>query len=105
MRWVVPLFTLREAQTDPTRLSIEPGYGPVDQLEPAVKTFVDRVAASSRTALVETKAILATCGTTAINESADVEANASERCLMEGNAPVRLTDFFAARRSRLSPTK
>lgn len=74
-------------------------------MEPAVKTFVDRVAASSRTALVESKAILATCGTTAINENADVEANASERCLIEGNAPVRLTDFFAARRSRLSPTK
>lgn len=88
-----------------TRLSIDPGDGPVDQLEPAVKPFVDAVAASSRTALVETKAILATCSTTAINENADVEANASERCLMEGNAPVRLTDFFTAGSFQLYPTK
>lgn len=76
--------------------------GPVDQLESAVKTFVDAVTANSRTALRETKAILATCDTTTIEENADVEATASERCLMEGDAPVRLRDFFAARRSRIS---
>ncbi len=76
--------------------------GPLDQLEPAVKTFVDAVTANSRTALRETKAILATCDTTTIEENADVEATASERCLMEGDAPVRLRDFFAARRSRIS---
>jgi hypothetical protein len=38
-------------------------------------------------------------------ENADIEANASKRCLMDGDAPVRLKDFFAARRSRLSPTQ
>ena len=79
--------------------------GPVDHLEPEVKPFVDLVAANSRTALRETKAILATCGTTPIKENADVEANASERCLMDGDAPVRLKDFFAVHRSRLSPTQ
>jgi len=63
------------------------------------------VAANSRTALRGTKAILATCDTTTIMENADIEANASKRCLMDGDAPVRLKDFFAARRSRLSPTQ
>jgi enoyl-CoA hydratase len=79
--------------------------GPGDRLESAVKTFVDAVAANSRTALRETKTILATCETTTLAENAEVEAAASERCLMHGDAPLRLEEFFAARRSRLPLAK
>ena len=79
--------------------------GPADQLEAAVNAFVTAVAGNSRAALRETKAILATCGSTTIEENADVEAAASERCLMHGDAPSRLQAFFAARRSRTSPAR
>jgi hypothetical protein len=44
------------------------------------------------------KAILATCGSTTIEENAEIEAAASRRCLTDGDAPARLEAFFAARR-------
>jgi len=91
--------------TEAQAMGLATWCGPADQLEAAVKAFVTAVASNSRIALRETKAILATCGSTTIDENADVEAAASERCLLHGDAPARLHDFFAARRSRTSPNR
>ncbi len=72
--------------------------GPSDDLEKHLAGFLASVGANSRAAVREMKAILATCGTTTIEENAEIEAAASRRCLTDGDAPARLEAFFAARR-------
>ncbi len=67
-------------------------------LEPYLASFLASVRDNSRAAVREMKAILATCGSTTIEENADIEAAASRRCLTDGDAPARLEAFFAARR-------
>lgn len=89
------MFDAEEA----ARLGVADWQGPADALDTYLATFLAAVAANGRVALRETKRILATVTTTGIEENATIEAEASERCLKEGDAPRRLQAFFESRRA------
>jgi enoyl-CoA hydratase len=92
-------FTARMIEADEAaRIGLVDWSGPAADLAARVDAFTAAVADNSRSAVRETKAILATCGTSSLAENADVEAAASERCLSSGDATPRLAQFFAARR-------
>jgi enoyl-CoA hydratase len=92
-------FTARMIEADEAaRIGLVDWSGPAADLAARVDTFTAAVAGNSRSAVRETKAILATCGESSLAENADVEAAASERCLSSGDATPRLAQFFAARR-------
>lgn len=77
--------------------------GTSTELESHLAGLVAAVGANSRAAVREMKAILATCATTTLEENAQIEADASRRCLTDGDAPARLEAFFAARKAPRPP--
>ena len=98
-------FTARLVEAEEAaRIGLVDWVGPSVELPARLEAFTAAVAANSRSAVRETKAILATCGTSSLEENAAVEAAASERCLSSGDATPRLAQFFAARRAPKSST-
>lgn len=92
-------FTARMVEADEAaRIGLVDWSGPAAELPARLDAFTAAVAGNSRSAVRETKAILATCAESSLAENAAVEAAASERCLSSGDAAVRLAQFFAARR-------
>jgi len=92
-------FSARLVEADEAaRIGLVDWAGPAAELEVHVREFTTAVAANSRAAVRETKAILAACAEGNLAESAGTEAAASARCLRDGDAAARLAHFFAARR-------
>lgn len=81
------------------RLGVIDWAGSTEQLDAYQAELLAAFAANSRSALRETKRILATVTSTSIEENGPIEAAASVRCLREGDASQRLEAFFAARRT------
>ena len=93
-------FTARMIDADEAALiGLVDWSGPAADLPARLDAFTSAVAANSRSAIRETKAILSTCSASSLAENASIEAAASERCLSSGDAALRLAQFFAARRA------
>lgn len=86
------------------RMGVAAWHGSAAALEQHLIQFLALVAGNSRTALREMKSILATCESTSLEENAAIEANASQRCLREGDAAERLRKFFETRRPPQPPS-
>jgi enoyl-CoA hydratase len=98
-------FTARMIEADEAaRIGLVDWSGPAADLPARLAVFTSAVAANSRSAVRETKAILGTCTFSSLTENAAIEAAASERCLSSGDAPLRLAQFFAARRAPKTET-
>ncbi len=69
-------------------------HGPPEALERHLHEFLTAVKGNSRVAIREMKQILASCPDTSLEENATIEANASQRCLTEGDAADRLQAFL-----------
>jgi enoyl-CoA hydratase len=93
-------FTARIVEPDEaSRIGLVDWTGPSIDLPGRVRAFTTAVAANSRSAVRETKTILATCSEVSLAENAQIEADASQRCLSSGDATQRLAQFFATRRA------
>ena len=85
------MFDAEEA----VRLGVAEWQGGASELEAKLREFSAAVAAGSRAAIGEMKAILAACPHTRLEENAALEAEASRRCLTTGDAAERLQAFLS----------
>lgn len=81
------------------RLGVAEWHGSAAELEQQVADFVSAVAGNGRVAVREMKQLLASCTRTTLPENAALEAAASQRCLVEGDAAERLQNFLRKRSS------
>lgn len=85
------MFDAEEA----VRLGVAEWQGSASELDAKLREFGAAVAAGSRVAIGEMKAILAACPHTRLEENAALEAEASRRCLTTGDAAERLQAFLS----------
>lgn len=76
------------------RVRLAEWQGAPDELARHLAEFLGAVAGNSRVAIREMKQILASCPHTRAEENAGIEADASRRCLTEGDAADRLRNFL-----------
>jgi enoyl-CoA hydratase len=84
------LFAADEA----VRLGVADWQGTPEALGRQLDEFLRALAGNSRVAVREMKQILASCLRTRLEENAAIEADASLRCLTEGDAAERLRNFL-----------
>lgn len=84
------LFDAEEA----VRIGLAVWQGPADELERHLGGFLAAVAGNSRVANREMKAILSASTHTRLADNAALEADASKRCLTDGDAAERLRNFL-----------
>jgi enoyl-CoA hydratase len=90
------VFTGRIFEADEAvRLGIAEWHGSASELERHLDEFLRAVAGNGRVAVHEMKKILAACGHTKIEDNLALEAAASRRCLIEGDAAERLQRFLS----------
>ena len=86
-------FSFFDAE-EAVRLGVAEWQGPADELARHLREFLVAVAGNGRVAIREMKQILASCVRTTLQENAGIEADASQRCLTEGDAAERLQNFL-----------
>jgi enoyl-CoA hydratase len=84
------LFDAEEA----ARIGVADWQGAPEALGRKIDEFLLSVAGNSRVAVREMKQILASCLRTRLEENAAIEAEASRRCLTDGDAAERLRIFL-----------
>ena len=85
------MFDAEEAM----RLGVIEWQGAPDALERHLEEFLNAVAGNGRTAVKETKRMLAACARSSLEEYAAIEAEASQRCLNDGESRERLAAFLS----------
>jgi len=83
--------------TEAVRLGVADWCGEPADLDRHLADFLTAVAGNSRVAVREMKALLTACTHTRLEDNAALEADASRRCLAEGDAAARLAAFLAQR--------
>ena len=93
------IFDAEEA----VRIGLAEWQGGAAELDRHVDEFLRTVAGNSRVAIRELKQLLASCTHTSLAENAGLEAAASRRCLIDGDAAERLKTFLR-RKAPSGPT-
>ncbi|MDO8542967.1 MAG: enoyl-CoA hydratase/isomerase family protein [Opitutaceae bacterium] len=81
------------------RMGVAEWHGSAAELERRVTEFASAVVGNGRVAVREMKSLLEGCTRTSLEENAALEAAASQRCLIEGDAAERLRNFLHKRSS------
>jgi len=82
------------------KIGLADWQGDSEALHSHLQFLVNEIGQNSRVAVKEMKHILGTCNLSTLEEAAVVEADASLRCLTEGDAAQRLEQFLQARSRR-----
>ena len=82
------------------KIGLADWQGDSGALHSHLQFLVNEIRQNSRVAVKEMKHILGTCNLSTLEEAAVVEAEASLRCLTEGDAAQRLEQFLQARSRR-----
>lgn len=82
------------------RIGLADWQGESEALQSHLQFLVNEIGQNSRVAVKEMKHILGTCDHCTLEEAAQVEADASRRCLTDGDAAQRLEQFLQARSRR-----
>ncbi len=82
------------------KIGLADWQGDSEALHSHLQFLVNEIRQNSRVAVKEMKHILGTCNLSTLAEAAVVEAEASLRCLTEGDAAQRLEQFLQARSRR-----
>lgn len=82
------------------RLGIVEWQGEPEALDRHLQDLLSQISLTSRVAIKEMKQILSRCHGATLDENRELEVEASQRSLREGDGPARLDAFLRARKAR-----